>query len=412
MSIGEIGKTFRSTFKIDYQSQQTLLDVDFLILNLDTALFPQNRSLANILVRKEKLAEFVSHKKVPIILIAPEEGQTLLVNAHQVRNYDLYELLPFSPFSVKNEIGNVISILPGTEFTDFFTKYEIFFNFKSYFSSYEGKVLVHTPYTKCVLSFINGNCLFLPNVEGIPDEKSFLDDLTAAVSAFVKNKNEQISLPEWTTRYLLPTEQQKIDKKVELTRQMEAIHAHIDLTEKELEILAQWKVLLTGSGDRLEEKVTKLFSELGCELLPVEIGRADLIIKYGEVVAVIEVKGVTGTAAEKYAAQLEKWVSEHYEVTGHEPKGILIVNVYKDEEIAEREGKVVFPDQMLAFSRRKEHCLLTTTQLLCLFFEIQQHPERKDELMSGLLTTVGIYNGFPDWKTYIQVPRLQNIDQS
>ena len=55
-------------------------------------------------------------------------------------------------------------------------------------------------------------------------------------------------------------------------------------------------------------------------------GRSDIIAKYGEVAIVAEIKGVTKSAAEKHAAQLEKWVAQYIEENEVSPKGMLIVN--------------------------------------------------------------------------------------
>jgi len=62
-----------------------------------------------------------------------------------------------------------------------------------------------------------------------------------------------------------------------------------------------------------------------------------LILDYKGKIAVVEVKGLGKSAAENNAAQLEKWVSEYYLTKGIKPKGILIVNAYKDVPFKEQE---------------------------------------------------------------------------
>ena len=57
------------------------------------------------------------------------------------------------------------------------------------------------------------------------------------------------------------------------------------------------------------------------EVLP---DRDDLILQYNDRIAVVEIKGVLRkSAAERHAAQLEKWVSSYFSDKGIRPKGIL-----------------------------------------------------------------------------------------
>ena len=82
--------------------------------------------------------------------------------------------------------------------------------------------------------------------------------------------------------------------------------------------------------------------------LEAEKGRSDKIAKYGEVAIVAEIKGVTKSAAEKHAAQLEKWVAQYFEENEVSPKGMLIVNGFCDMPLNER-LEDVFPQQMLKY---------------------------------------------------------------
>jgi hypothetical protein len=81
------------------------------------------------------------------------------------------------------------------------------------------------------------------------------------------------------------------------------------------------KILFTGTGGALEVQIRKVISELGFSVEKGSIGRADLIANYNDKVAVIEIKGVTKSAAEKNAAQLEKSVSEYFEANGNRSNG-------------------------------------------------------------------------------------------
>ena len=79
---------------------------------------------------------------------------------------------------------------------------------------------------------------------------------------------------------------------------------------------------------------------------------------------------------------------------------LLIVNGYNTLPLDQRTEEV-FPDQMLKYSTSREQTLITTTQLLCLFVEIQEHPDCKEERIQELLSTTGRYNRYTDYSEFI-----------
>jgi hypothetical protein len=94
----------------------------------------------------------------------------------------------------------------------------------------------------------------------------------------------------------------------------------------------------------------------------------------------IEVKGRdTGSAGEKHAAQLEKWVMGHFEKTGEHAKGLLVVNGFKDVELLAR-TEPVFPAQMIPFSTSRGHALISGVQLLCCPWRLDRTRNRSSML--------------------------------
>jgi len=146
-----------------------------------------------------------------------------------------------------------------------------------------------------------------------------------------------------------------------------------------------------------------VFQELGVKATHGEPGRDDVIVEFDGMHAVIEVKGKKGSAAESDAAQLEKWVAGFKEEKGADPKGILLVNAYCETPLAER-TEPAFPHQMLKYSTQREHCLMTTTQLLGLLLEARAHSERRVDLVNSLFSTVSVYPQFADWRTFLIAP--------
>ena len=146
--------------------------------------------------------------------------------------------------------------------------------------------------------------------------------------------------------------------------------------------------------------VIEVFRQFGAKAEPGEPGRDDIIIEFEGQHAVVEVKGKKNSAAESDAAQLEKWVAGFKENTGQGAKGILLVNAHCETPLAKR-TEPPFPHQMLKYSTQREHCLMTTTQLLGLLLAVKAQPEKRVELVNSLFSTVGIYSQFLDWRTFL-----------
>ena len=151
----------------------------------------------------------------------------------------------------------------------------------------------------------------------------------------------------------------------------------------------------------MEDIVKQVLDELGFLILETERGRSDIIAKYNEYDVVAEVKGLTKSAGERNAAQLEKWASIFYDKNDRKAKAMLIVNGYCDLPIDER-TESVFPDQMISYSIAREHCLLSTTQLFCLFIDVSKNPECKEERINELLSTIGVYDRYKNPFDYIE----------
>ena len=177
--------------------------------------------------------------------------------------------------------------------------------------------------------------------------------------------------------------------------------------KKQLCKIQKYKILLTASGPVLEEIVKDVLISLGFTLKQTQKGRSDIVAEYNNINIVAEIKGVSKSAAEKHAAQLEKWVAEFIEENDKVPKPLLIINGFCNTPIDER-TEDVFPNQMLKYCNSREHALITTTQLLCLFIEITQNPECANERLSELLSCVGVYQRYKDTNAYLF--KTKNMD--
>jgi hypothetical protein len=207
-------------------------------------------------------------------------------------------------------------------------------------------------------------------------------------------------LPPWSSAYALPQESEKKDELRELNEELDKVLTMMGEKEQSLAELEKQKILFTGSGEALEAQVWRTFEDLGFDVAKGGPGRDDLIIRYKERVAVVEIKGVLKSTAEKHATQLEKWVSDYYSSHEQHPNGILVVNAYCDTPLKDRD-KPAFPDQMLGYSKRRGHCLITGIQLLNLYLDCRDDPEKKDAVIGRLFSTEGVFEEYRNWPDYL-----------
>tara|TARA_R110001592_G_scaffold202879_1_gene452539 strand:+ start:309 stop:1592 length:1284 start_codon:yes stop_codon:yes gene_type:complete len=163
----------------------------------------------------------------------------------------------------------------------------------------------------------------------------------------------------------------------------------IQTIESELNDLGYYKRLICTDGSDLETTVKKTLEFMGFNTLSVSTNRADLLFEIGNTRVVFEVKGVGGSAAERHASQLEKWVNEEHDDNLGLPKGILLVNTFKNLPISER-TEPSFPNQMLNFSEKRDHCLMTGYDLLQLLSLFMKGEKSKEQIAELLISTVGI----------------------
>ncbi len=158
--------------------------------------------------------------------------------------------------------------------------------------------------------------------------------------------------------------------------------------------------VILGTGRALELEVKAVLELLGGTVTDPEPGRDDWRVAFPEGEAVVEVKGVKGSAAEKHGAQLEKWVSGAYEANGVMPKGILVVNTWRETPLAER-TQADFPDQMLPYCKGRGHSLITGLDLFVIRADIEADATRVEHWRSEILSASGRLIGVPHWKNVI-----------
>lgn len=209
-----------------------------------------------------------------------------------------------------------------------------------------------------------------------------------------------VRMPEWAERVVLPGEQEAADAVNGADDRVARAQQRAEKARSALKRVQRHKLLITGTGGQLEDAVERALEALGCTVESGLSGRVDRIVRWKHHVAVVEIKGLSKSARERDAAQLEKWASEYLIEHDQTPKGILLVNAWRTKPIDQRD-QPAFPDQMIPYAESRNQSLVTTSQLLAALVGSSTAKQRTVFLRT-LFETVGVVNGW-DWSDALTV---------
>jgi hypothetical protein len=422
MQIRQIGNKFESQIiqQIEFESNDYFLDLDILIIDIQylkksfenklsihsstgIKCFPHSSIVqykANCVEKNTQIMSFLKNGGSLLIFnsnlskIDYKSVERIQVNEEKIHENSInlldYFGLNSDSFIFESRKGS--NILVDNCITDIFTNFET--NYDFVLTKHSGNAIIFVKNTNeslgIKISKNGGNIFLLPNINFRPNVPPFISILIKFHEAY-KSTNDELSeseLPIWCNSFLLENESKDRNKLIKLNLSVSLLNEQIKHQHEIIKKHDDLKRILISTGDELELQITKLFYELGYEIIEAELNRDDIIIKKNESIAVIEIKGVKGSSAEKHAAQLMKWVNTYHYENEIQPKGILIVNGFKDTPIHERKEKV-FTNQMLPYCIKMEICLLTTLQLLKIIMLFRSGKIKLEEIHDGLFQTIG-----------------------
>lgn len=433
MKIGTMGKPyfFNTPGKhVSFDEEETLLDFDVINWNPNTLIedyFSSDkikprrknnliildqeqleRIVGDIRRRDEELRRLLKLGRVICInLPAPQMCYLGGGNLINMLEYFTFVKMPTSAGS-----GDNIDFKGGEPFTSLWEKNKENFIYQAYFSEVIGQPLFFIHGSPLVIgSYLkveNGHVVFLPvlktrsdRFKAMPIEETYIESLMS-LTAELKKTPGDFELPGWSASYVLSEELEQRKQLLLLEEELNALKLRVNQKQSLIAELERNKILFTGTGRVLELQVKKIFEDLGFDVTEGEPGRDDLILKYGDKVAVVEIKGVARkSAAESHARQLEQWVSAYD--AAHEDvkaKGILVVNTFKETPLRDR-TEVSFPTQMRPYSEAREHCLMTGLQLLGFYLDCKDNEDKKNEMIDCMFATKGVFSEYQDWTDFL-----------
>lgn len=333
-------------------------------------------------------------------------------NAKTTRMLATVDLYNAIPFALETTSGNGLAVEPaGATFAPLWRETKGYWVYRSILDVYPGDKVAQIANTKKVVGSLlrtqdGGVLAILPepyweNGSNVTDDGSSSeeeDEHNSVPELLHKWVCEQLGEeiepePQWVSSYSFPEEVSLTSAVSKLQLELDEVLRKLDKMKSKQLAESRWKRLLFSSGAALESEVERALLVLGFTILPAVSGRADVRAEADGKKIVFEIKGLSKSAAEKNAAQLEKWVAEEAidGETGWKP--VLVVNAWREVEIDQR-GEPSFPDQMLRYSESRGHCLMTTSQLLYMARAVLVDPAKAESIRGEIFSTVGVVSGW------------------
>ena len=199
-------------------------------------------------------------------------------------------------------------------------------------------------------------------------------DFAAAFTDFHRASSDDTRLPElpaWHDQYLIPGEAQMAGLLEQIDKALAEVTAMREQKLAEKKALGYLKRLFTDDGPSLRHAVATALQGMGFAVQPGARGKDELIVKAGDATAIVVARGKTKAASEADAVDLDKAVQRYFKAHDVMPKGILVVNSFRDLPLLERR-EATYPAAMQGYARKRDQCLITGLQLLCLYFDARR----------------------------------------
>jgi hypothetical protein len=180
-----------------------------------------------------------------------------------------------------------------------------------------------------------------------------------------------------------------------LISEAKSIEEKLRVLEDRLKIADEIKnVLLAGEGVQLTNACKKALELIGWTVQPSAFSESELWLNLGEkteALARIVRSNDQGKRAD--IASLAESVITFWEEFDQEPKGVLVSCTWCNTPPAER-TEPDYPKPGIEFAQKKNLCLLTTSQLLGIYLDIDAGKEVAEEIRTRIISANGVFDGF------------------
>jgi hypothetical protein len=417
LALGVAGFRFRSEVVVDeFESHRALRDYDVVLIDVLPFVTkfvdlrrPLNEAEKNFLLgtftrRSSELVEYLALGRLAIVTANSDPG--LVARSIIVERLSLeHPYLGMSSGFAKSD-GYVFDIQPTGPLGELLRAISKQMEYRARIVKVIGSVVMRAPggvpvgcagYTK-----EGGTVVVGPAFRATEYNESELVFAFRDYLASTKSASQKVELPEWTKSWSIPGESEALQLEQQLETAITDLQQQLETARAERFAIQSRKHIFASKGDPLMEAARDALVRLGLAVQSGPDGRDDLIATAEDGrVFVVEVKGRDNkSAAESDSAQLQKWVSGYHEREGKEPKGLLVLNGYSEQDLRKR-PEDVFPNQMLDYACRMRHCLISGIQLLCL---AESSTANRVSAIDSLFNTSGIFPHFrsrSEWETFV-----------
>lgn len=423
MEIKEIGYFYNDDgCQIQFFSDDYFIDANLILIKMSSLIndlkgaFEISNSDVVTSEKTESISAWLEHKKGQMYEFFEHGGSVAIIGdcypelflkekigySYSNFNIDFLELLFAKGMSMKmsSDRGDNLVIDPRAS--------ELENNFSAKFHFTFGKVnpspiqIATTLKSRRMVAILadigKGRLMVLPEIafkdkslDAAKKRKIFLSMIKHTFSAFGDDLEDVVcSAPDWASEIPLI-------KQVSIGSQVSSIEEKIRLEQLKLDQakaeFLKYDIMRSISytkGKHLELGIRKCFEHLKIDFIVPEGNNTDLVIKRGEELFALEIKGVNSSAAKSHTRQLEDWVNRcAEEFKAEDVKGVLIINCFHDIPIATRKERE-FPQNVVEYSEPRGHCLMTTLTLLTLIEYYDQRKITADDILDKMLSTNGI----------------------
>lgn len=414
--LGSSGHAHATCVEWNAASLPNLVDYDICIVNV--------RSLSDAIISKTKDERFKEMRRMLTRLLV-SDGKIIILSDrfHSVKKpksfpeeNDNYDWAPIW-FSTTEESGDTKEIIEN-RFPKYFSKFKhwgYFFRtprlsneFKDYFGS-GGSFKFEVPGSPLIRNRENrwlaaacrvrvtekdtdkqkefGEIVLLPLLADVDERESVnlvLDDLTGLP--------QLAAPPSWIEQVSVPATK-GIEKELDNARNnIKHWAAEEEKLKRQKAAFDEYKKLLYASGAELEQIFRQCLDRLGCPVTSAKHGQEEYIATYKGEDHLVEVKGVSKSAALDHVRQLIDYILIYQQETGKECHGILFVNAWKSLPPAERgtSDRPIFPADVIKRAAANNISLISSVDFFNAFCKFLDDPSLAAKILELMMTGQGV----------------------
>lgn len=346
-----------------------------------------------------RFIRFVRSGKPAIMIAAPLPGFTYRDDiGSSRRRYNFENLAPWRVFRPDHVSGSNIVPVGSTPAASLISALDGVLRYNCVFRNRDTKGIAHVrghdDEVVAVMVELEDGLSFpvIPNINVGMVSSKVVAALNTYAASFVRTVTE-IETPDWASAIAPSHEQNAMRNLDNALAALTAAEAKAQDCKQVLRSEQDLKLLLYGHGHPLEDVVMRTLTDFGLTMERGKRGHADLTGRCTDLFFAFEVQGVVKGAKADHVRSTIQWVQDIAMETGNEPKGVYIVNAYRDIEPRARLENPWSGD-IPHVSKKYGICTLTTSQLFAAHIALREGIITAEQFLNSIATCDGPLEGY------------------